>query len=89
MIARKRVDNLWTLPCYPHGMESTPTNYLSYLVRLWQDDPAGTTRPWRAEIEHIQTGARLQFRTLEELWGYLQRQTLQRDANDTNLPENS
>ena len=47
--------------------------YTSFLVRLWRDHP-GCDGPasWHGEIEHVQTGARWSFSTLEALLSFLQ-----------------
>lgn len=49
---------------------------LSYLLRLW---PAGVTGQvvWRASLENVQTGERLGFATLEQLFVFLMQQTEQ------------
>ena len=51
-----------------------PTDYTSYLVRLWQEPLAAEPHAsiWCVEVEHIQSGACRRFRTLDELQQYLQ-----------------
>jgi hypothetical protein len=44
--------------------------YASYLVRLWRDDGPATA-VYHAEVEHIQTGQRRQFQTVDDLWAFL------------------
>ena len=57
----------------------TPTNYTAYLVRLWQDSGQG---PWRASAQSVQTGERVLFASLAELFAFLEGQTLGRPADD-------
>ena len=55
---------------------ATPTKYASFLVRLWREGDPGLSAPtagWQGEVEHIQTGQRWAFRTLDELLGFLRR----------------
>jgi hypothetical protein len=59
--------------------------YLSYLLRLWQEggsppgnplgDPLGEPPLWRASLEGPQSGERLGFASLVELFAYLERET--------------
>jgi hypothetical protein len=56
---------------------ATPTKYASFLVRLWREgDPqlSAPTAGWQGEIEHIQSGQRWTFNTLDELLDFLHRQ---------------
>jgi hypothetical protein len=62
--------------------------YLSYLLRLWQEspgDPHGESPRdpplWRASLERPQTGDRLGFASLVDLFTFLERET------GTSLPE--
>ena len=48
--------------------------YMSYLIRLWQIKNAGEL-VWRASLESPSTGERVGFASLDELFGFLQRQT--------------
>jgi len=56
-----------------------PEAYASYLIRLWhgpcrmlaQSTPCAS---WQAEIEHIQTGQRWTFSTLDDALGFLRLQ---------------
>jgi hypothetical protein len=48
--------------------------YLSYLLRLWQES-AGDAPLWRASLERPQGGERLGFRSLEDLFAFLERET--------------
>jgi hypothetical protein len=50
-----------------------PTS-LSYLLRLWPTDAAGQP-VWRASLENVQTGDRLGFANLEQLFVFLMQQT--------------
>lgn len=51
--------------------------YMSFLIRLWRE-AEGETGPspvdWHCEVEHIQTGQRWQFSTLDELLDFLHQQ---------------
>lgn len=49
-----------------------PEVYMSFLVRLWRDH-LGSDRPgcWQCELEHVQTGTRCRFSTLDELLAFL------------------
>ena len=56
-------------------MPASPT-YASFLVRLWREGDAELPAPaadWQGEVEHIQSGRRWTFSTLEELLDFLQR----------------
>ena len=50
--------------------ESARQEYASFLVRMWREVdlkvPDGGT-PWHGEIEHIQSGRHVAFRTLDEV----------------------
>ena len=53
------------------------TEYASFLVRLWREAGADATAPvadWQGEIEHIQSGHRWTFGTLDETLDFLRRQ---------------
>lgn len=51
---------------------STSVQYASFLIRLWREDSPGDTSPeWRGEVEHIQSGQRCTFSTLDEMLGFL------------------
>lgn len=59
-------------------------DYLSYLLRLWrvrereQPDgraPDGEPEAWRASLQSPGTGKRIGFRTMDELFAFLRRQT--------------
>lgn len=51
---------------------SKPAHYTAYMVRLWQDSPQ---KPWRASAQSAQTGEKVYFTGLEELFAFLQAQT--------------
>ena len=56
---------------------SPSIQYASFLIRLWREeraDPARTPIDWRSEVEHIQTGQRWEFDTLDKLLGFLRRE---------------
>ena len=47
-------------------------DYRSFLVRLWRDHSGcGGPDGWRGEVEHVQTGARWSFSTLDALLAFL------------------
>ena len=51
-----------------------PATYLSFLVRLWHEpnmeSPVQPTH-WKGEVEHIQSGQRWTFETLDEVLSFL------------------
>ncbi len=50
----------------------TPSDYASFLLRLWREDPGcGAPQEWHGEIEHIQTGQHWTFRSLNEVLAFL------------------
>jgi hypothetical protein len=53
--------------------------YLSYLLRLWQDSggdlPGDEPAPWRASLEIPQSGDRLGFASLADLFAFLENKT--------------
>jgi hypothetical protein len=56
---------------------ATPTDYASFLVRLWrksETDAANGTGDWQGEVEHIQSNQCRTFATLDELLSILRRQ---------------
>ncbi len=55
-------------------MSKRPSAYQSYLLRLWLAGEKDKTI-WRASLESSQSGERHNFATLEELFGFLLRQT--------------
>jgi len=57
---------------------SPSIQYASFLIRLWREaaaDPAEVTADWHSEVEHIQTGERWSFDTLDAMLGFLRRGT--------------
>lgn len=51
--------------------------YVSFLVRLWRERSPESPAPptdWHSEVEHIQSGRRWSFSTLDELLAFLRRQ---------------
>lgn len=56
---------------------ASPTAYASFLVRMWREcDPerSEVVSDWHGEVEHIQSGQRYTFRTLDETLSFLRRQ---------------
>jgi len=49
---------------------SKSTQYLSYILRLWSTDPSGAAG-WQASLEDPETGKRIGFASLEELFVFL------------------
>jgi hypothetical protein len=47
-------------------------DYLSYLLRLWRVSKEGAV--WRASLESPQTGERIGFASLDELFAFLREQ---------------
>ena len=59
--------------CYTPRMGT----YVSFLIRLWREDdpdPGAPAAGWKAQVEHIQSGQRWTFQTLEEMLAFLRRQ---------------
>ena len=62
---------------------STSIEYASFLIRVWREtgprcdalEECVAPQDWQGEVEHIQTGERWSFSTLDELLGFLRRQT--------------
>jgi hypothetical protein len=57
---------------------SRSIEYASFLIRLWREQNAGPACEavdWQSEVEHIQTGERWEFDTLEGLLSFLRRET--------------
>ncbi len=48
--------------------------YQSYLLRLWRTEESDTGS-WRASLEDLNTGGRLGFANLEELFAFLMEQS--------------
>jgi hypothetical protein len=55
------------------GETGRPADYYSYLLRLWRE---GEEREgWRASLHDSHTGERVGFASVDELFGYLHKQT--------------
>jgi hypothetical protein len=53
------------------------TTYISFLIRLWREESPEVLQPavdWQGEVEHIQSGRRWTFSTLDGLLSFLRRQ---------------
>ena len=59
-------------PMAPGGLD--PPDNVPYLLRLWRVWE-GERDVWRASLQHPGSGQRVSFRTLEELCGFLWRET--------------
>ena len=55
-------------------MDRELTDYLSYLLRVWQPSNEGTVA-WRASLESPRTGQRIGFADLDKLFAFLRQQT--------------
>jgi hypothetical protein len=53
--------------------EGKPTSYFSYLLRLWREGNEGAG--WRASLHDPHTGERVGFASIDELFGYLRKET--------------
>jgi hypothetical protein len=57
---------------------ATPKTYASFLVRIWLEpspELPETIGDWRSEVEHIQSGRRWTFNTLDALLDFLRQWT--------------
>jgi hypothetical protein len=50
---------------------SQPSNYQSYLVRLWRDHPRA---PWQASLQSTASEQVYYFAEVEQMWAYLKAQ---------------
>jgi hypothetical protein len=55
-------------------------DYVSYMLRMWRDrGDEGPSRseeaPWRASLQDPHSGERVGFASLEDLFGFLRRET--------------
>ena len=64
-----------------------PEGYMSFLVRLWPEQHGQDGRGgWCGEVEHVQSGNRWYFGSLDEVLAFLQHMTgayLPRSAGDS------
>ena len=66
-------------------MRKEPADYLAYMLRLWRasaeqpDDSTGVAG-WRASLESPQTGERIGFGSLLELFAFLEQEVSRRSA---------
>jgi hypothetical protein len=65
-------------------METTPSKYHSYLLRLWEV-PGGQGAGWRASMEDVQTGELHGFQDLDALIKHLQGQAFEKQGVDVIL----
>jgi hypothetical protein len=67
----------------PNSNQLIQADYHAGLLRLWRDGPGG---PWRASLQDAESGERLGFANLEQLFAYLRRLTSHTpDASGTAL----
>ena len=62
--------------------------YASFLIRLWREAGADTMAllaDWCSEVEHIQTGQRWTFSTLDELLEFLRQELEQPEYSNDRL----
>lgn len=53
-------------------MTDESLHYISYLVRVWREEAAPSApAQWRAEVEHVQSGARRRFESPDALWTFM------------------
>jgi hypothetical protein len=52
--------------------QPTPADYHAGLLRLWRNGPHG---PWRVSLQDVESGERLGFADLEQLFAYLRQLT--------------
>ena len=78
----------------------TSIEYASFLIRVWREATPPPSPPelggtegrrveapdWCGEVEHIQTGERWTFSTLDELLGFLRWQTENPEVSELNVP---
>ncbi len=57
--------------------------YHSFMLRLWRDDQADDCE-WHSQVDHMQSGRRWSFDTVETLLDFLRRQ-----AEDPTVLDNS
>jgi hypothetical protein len=74
-------------------MDKERSNYLSYLLRLWQvenhgEAPGADEAIWRASLESARTGEREIFANLNDLFDFL-RELTGRPTSHPNQRENS
>ena len=58
--------------------------YLSYLLRLWREDPRV---PWRALLHSTATGQAQLFSDVERMWAYLNAQMAGERDDPADAPE--
>ncbi|MCE7985209.1 MAG: hypothetical protein DYG89_28895 [Caldilinea sp. CFX5] len=74
-------------------MERKPREYLAYLLRLWRADgraPSGQATNWRASLESPQSGERVGFGSLAELFAFLTEEVLRCEGErEPSFPDDS
>lgn len=64
--------------------------YASFLIRVWREehaDAAGTVGDWQSEVEHIQSGKRWAFESMDELLDFLRIEADSLPGWQTEAPE--
>jgi len=67
--------------CHVNSETRQTKNYLSYLLRLWQEELDGQ-RVWRASLESVHDGRRLGFASVQRLTAFLTEQTASKDREE-------
>lgn len=60
-------------------MSTSSLEYASFLIRLWREPPASLAlkaaeREWLVQVEHIPSGEKAYFASLEELFAFIRAQ---------------
>jgi hypothetical protein len=63
-------------------MSNPRRGYVAYLLRLWQVGNEGQVG-WRASLENAQTGERLGFASLADLFTFLEKEVCQAQQGQT------
>jgi hypothetical protein len=66
------------------NLMNQPGDYHAYLVRLWQDGPNAS---WRAFAKEVLTKNEHQFASLEELFVFLEAQTVRNQERENREEE--
>jgi hypothetical protein len=61
-----------------------PDSYYAFLLRLWREDEEQEVK-WHLQLDHIQSGRRMNFDTLDKLLEFLRQLT---EGSATRAPPN-
>lgn len=68
-------------------MSERQTRYVSYLLRLWQDNDDQNPM-WRASLQNSLTGERMAFASVDQMFAFVHRQLgLARNKRDNGQPD--